>query len=225
MSSLSQVATLPPVATLPQVVAALQTVLTDVPGALARETGVCQRRSKLSGARFVQTLVFGWWQHPDATLAQLGQTAALGVTISPQGFDQRGGPAAAALLRDRLEAPVAQVVAAGPATPTDPAVSEVVRRVPAVLVLDSTTIAVPDALAPDWPDCGGRTTTGTRAALKATVRFDLFGGTLDGPEPSDGRTQDRATALQHAPVPPGALPIAASGSAPAAGPDAGLAGT
>ena len=191
---------------LPQVATAIQAVLTEVPEAVARATGFLCRRSKLTPVRFVQTLVLGWWHHPEATLAQLSQTAALlGVGISPQGLAQRFTAAAAALLRERLEAVVAQVITA------EPVASDVRRRFPAVYILDSTTVALPDALAAIWPGCGGRVATGTQAALKATVRLDPVGGGLDGPALSAGRTQDKSSPLQRAPVPAGALRVADQG--------------
>lgn len=193
---------------LPQVAQAFQAVLHDVPEATTRAVGFCHRRRKLRGAAFVQTLVFGWWQHPAATLEQLRQTAAaLGVAISPQGLDQRFGPAAAALLRERLEAATVQVLTADSAAPA------VLTRFTAVDLLDSTTIGLPDALATVWRGCGGRTATGTQAALKVTVRLDLVRGGLTGPELNDGRTQDRATTLPHAPLAPGSLRIADQGFA------------
>ena len=193
---------------LPCVAQAFQAVLLDVPEVLVRATGFCQRRSKLTGAAFVQALVFGWWQHPAATLEQLCQTAAaLGVRISPQGLAQRFGPAAEALLRDRLAAAAAQVIAA------DPVATDLLGRFAAVVLLDSTTVGLPDALATVWRGCGGRTARGTQAALKVTVRLDLLTGRLEGPELTDGRTQDRATAGQHAPVGVGGLRIADQGFA------------
>lgn len=191
---------------LPQVAEAIHAVLTDVPEALARATGFCVRRSKFTGAAFVETLVLGWWQEPAATLSELSQTAAVrGYAISPQGLDQRFGPAGAALLRDRLEAAVAAAIAAAPAA------GPLLARFPAVLLLDSTTVALPDALATLWPGCGGRLDHGGRAGLKATVRLDLVTGALEGPALDAARTQDRATALQRAPVPAGALRIADRG--------------
>jgi Transposase DDE domain len=193
---------------LPQVSAAFQRVLNDIPDDLSRAVGFCQRRSKLTGARFVQTLVFGWWHNPVATLAELCQSAAaLGVSITPQGLDQRFGPAAAALLRDRLTAATTEVIAA------DPVAITIVRRFTAVEVLDSTTIRLPDALASHWRGCGGRTTTGTQAALKCTLSFDLVTGRLTGPELTDGRTQDRATTLQHATPQPASVHIVDQGFA------------
>lgn len=193
---------------LPQVAAAFHRVLSEIPEDLARAVGFCQRRSKLTGALFVQTLVFGWWRHPAATLAELSQTAAaLGVAITPQGLDQRFGSAAAALLHDRLTAATREVIA------SDPVATEVLARFAAVEVLDSTTIALPDVLASHWRGCGGRTTTGTQAALKCTVVLDLLSGRLTGPELSDGRTQDRATALQHATPLPESLHLTDQGFA------------
>ena len=48
---------------------------------------------------------------------------------------------------------------------------------------------------------------GGQAALKLTVRLDLGTGRLDGPVLAAGRAQDKASPLQHAPRPPGALRI------------------
>ena len=61
---------------IPQVAKALRTVLTRVANRAARATRFVQRRSKLSGAKFVQTLVFGWLANPEATYEELAQTAA-----------------------------------------------------------------------------------------------------------------------------------------------------
>ena len=188
-------------ASFPQVARALQHVLTEVPAGLARETGFCRRRSKLSAACFVQSVVLGWLAHPRATLHQLTQRAAdRGVRLSPQGLAQRFTPAAAALLRQVWEAALAEVIAA------DPGAVELLARFPAVVVLDSTTVALPDALADVWVGCGGRGARGSQAALKLTVALDLGTGRLAA-LPSAGKTQDKASPLQHAPLPPGALRI------------------
>ena len=47
---------------------ALHRVVTTTANQLARETGFVQRASKLTGAAFVQTLLFGWLNNPQATL-------------------------------------------------------------------------------------------------------------------------------------------------------------
>jgi hypothetical protein len=172
-------------ASLPQVARALQRVLTDVPAALARETGFCRRRSKLTAEVFVQAAVLGWLADPQATL---------------QGLAQRFTPAAADLLRRVWEAALAEVVVA------EPAAAGLLAKFPAVVLVDSTTVALPDGLAAVWAGCGGRVAAGCRSALKLTVALDLVEGRL-AVAPSDGRAQDKASPLQHAPLPEGALRI------------------
>lgn len=72
---------------------AMSWVVTDVAQQAASETGLVQRRYKLTGPGFTQTLVFGWQADPDASLSSLTQMAAtLGVQISPQALFQRFTP-------------------------------------------------------------------------------------------------------------------------------------
>jgi hypothetical protein len=184
--------------TVPHLTQALRTLLTTTADALARQTGFVQRRSKLTGAAFVQALVFGWLADPHASLGALAQAAAaVGVAISPQGLDQRCTEAGAAVLEALLSAALEAVIAA------EPVAIPLLRRFSAVVLLDSSTIALPAALAPWWPGCG----TGT-AALKLHVRFDLCTGQLRGPLVRDGRVHDSTTPLQTASLPPGALRVA-----------------
>lgn len=184
----------------------LQTLLTTTADAAARKTGFVQRTSKLSGAVFVQALVFGWLSNPHASLADLAQVAAaVGVAISPQGLDQRFTAAAAAFLEDLLAASVQAVIAA------EPVAIPLLERFTAVVLLDSSTVVLPAAVAPWWPGCGGTpgtTAAHTAAALKLHVRYDLCHGTLTGPLLTDGRTHESTTPLQTAPLPAGALRLA-----------------
>jgi len=189
-------------ASVPQIATALARVLTEVPAELAQATGFCRRRSKVTAAGFVQTLVLGWLAHPTGSLHRLTQAAAmLGLAVSPQGLVQRFTPAGAALLAGVLEAAVREVVAAAPVA------AGLLARFPAVVLMDSTTVALPDGLAQVWAGCGGRVPQGSQAGLKLTVRLDLGTGRLAGPVLTAGRAQDKTSALQHAPLPPGALRI------------------
>src|SRR5947199_2477015 len=189
--------------TVPQLGQTLQTLFTTTADAAARATGFVQRRSKLSGAAFVQALVFGWLANPHASLAALAQAAAVaGVAISPQGLDQRCGEAAAAFLEAVLAAAVQAVIAA------EPVAIPLLQRFGAVVLLDCSTIVLPDALGLWWPGCGGSSATHTSAALKLGVRFDLCRGALGGPLLYAGRTHESPTPLQSAPLPAGALRLA-----------------
>jgi len=188
--------------TIPQVAQAMQTVLTSKADAAAQKTKFVQRESKLTGAKFTQTLTFGWLAKPEASLEELTQTAAaLGVEISPQGLDYRFTKEAAHCLQQVLSAAVEQVLAA------DPVAIPLLQRFTGVYVHDSSTVALPDELAAEWAGCGG-STPGTAAALKLQVRLDLSTGALYGPLLQAGRAQDRTTPLQPAPLPAGALRLA-----------------
>lgn len=187
---------------LPQQLKELMTTEAEV---LAKASGFVQRRSKLDGSKFAQSLVWGWLQHPDASLSELTQRAALvGVRISPQGLDERFTPAAATFLQRLLAAAMEKVVT------SDPVAIPLLARFTGVYVQDSTVIALPAELHAVWP--GVRTNQGqTTAALKVQVRFDYRSGTLDRLELQAGREQDRAAALQQAPLPPGSLRLADCG--------------
>lgn len=185
--------------TIAEVADAMRTILTTTAETAASATGFVQRRSKLTGAAFVQTLVLGWLSHPEASLGELIQMAAsLGVTITPQGLDQRFTPEAAACLRQVLDAAVAIVIAA------EPVAIPVLRRFSAVAVDDSTTVTLPTTLAVIWRGSGNGTGQG-EAGLKLQVRWDLLTGRLQGPWLQDGRAPDQTAPTQQEPLPAGAL--------------------
>ncbi|CAA9299185.1 MAG: hypothetical protein AVDCRST_MAG26-4668 [uncultured Chloroflexia bacterium] len=188
--------------TIPQVAAALQVVLSTVATTVAGSTGFVRRQRHLTGAGFVQALVFGFLAHPAATLEHLAQSAAnVGFAISPQGLAKRFTPAAAACLQQVLEAAVQQVVAAKPVA------IPILHRFTGVYVLDSTTITLPDCLSSVWHGCGG-STTASAAALKVQVLWNVTTGALRWVGLQDARTNDRNAPVQHLALPAGALRIA-----------------
>src|SRR5947207_14361604 len=128
-------------ATIAQVSQAMQTVLTTVADTAARTTGFVQRVSKLTGALFTQTLVLGFLSTPQASREELAQTAAtLGLTISPQGLDQRMTDAGAACLLAVLDAATTTILAA------DPVAIPVLTRFSGLFIQDSTVIGLPRTL-------------------------------------------------------------------------------
>jgi hypothetical protein len=181
----------------------LQTVLTTTADQAAQLTGFVQRHSKLTGAKFVQTLVFTWLDQPAATYEQLAQTAtALGVPITAQGLEERFTPQAAACLKQVLAAAVQQLVTA------DPLVLPLLQRFNGVYLQDSTTITLPDELAALWAGCGGRTDQGTQAALKVQLQFNYCSGQVTQLDLQAGRSQDKRAPMQTTPLPVGALRLA-----------------
>lgn len=187
--------------TIPQLTQVMQTVLGEVANSAARSTRFVQRRSKLNGAMFVQTLVFSWLAKPCASLGELSQTAAtLGVSITPQGIDERFTAAAAACVRRVLETAVGELIT-GQAVTLD-----LLRRFNGVYIEDSTIIQLPAALAACYRGCGGSNGSG-QAAAKVAVRLNLTDGTLTGPCIESGRVHDRASQVHQVAVQAGALCI------------------
>ena len=137
-------------ATITQIAETMERVLTTTADALARSTGFVQRQSKLTGALFVRTMVLGCLGEPETKLGDLAQTAAsLHLEISNQGLDQRFTPAAAALLKEVLNAAATEMIAA------QPVAIPLLQRFSAVTIQDSSTIALPEELAAVWRGCGG----------------------------------------------------------------------
>jgi hypothetical protein len=185
-----------------QVADALQDVFGDVAQRLARDTRFVQRASKLGGAHFVQTLVFTYLANPNATLAELSQTAAaLGVAITPEGLTQRFTAEAATFLQEVLAAAVTRTLAA------DPLAIPLLERFGGVYLEDSTSIGLPDALHDRWAGCGNATGQG-RAALKLNLRLDLSTGHLASLTLHDGRMHDVEASAPLSAVATGALYLA-----------------
>ena len=84
---------------------------------------------------------------------------------------------------------------------------ELLRRFEAVVLEDSSSIALPEELAACWQGCGGAPGEG-RAAVKLHVRWDLKRGQLQGPRLTDGRTSDRSSPFKQEQLPAGSLYIA-----------------
>ena len=65
----------------------LQTLFTTEADTAAKESGIIQRRRKIYGDGYVQTLVCGWLEDPTTTVDELGDK----LNVSKQGLDQHFG--------------------------------------------------------------------------------------------------------------------------------------
>lgn len=186
-----------------------QRVLCQAAQDAERTSGFVQRRSKLTGETFVQTLVFGFLDPSVPTLADLAQTAAaLGVEITPQGLDQRFTREAADFLGDVLQRAIEQVVCADLSANDRVSFLNLLDRFKSVVVLDATQVTLPAVLAEVWRGRGGAVSTDrTESSVKLSVGWDLLSGRLRGPELMDGREHDSNAILSVAPQPEGSLRI------------------
>ena len=156
---------------------------------LAREVGFIKRARVLSGADFVQSLIFGWLQEPEITLDGLTQVLQRReVSISAAGLSQRFTPEAATLLQrvlERLSAEQMQV---------EPVEIALLKQFSAVLLEDSSSSTLPPKLAEVWRGCGG-SAGASEAAIKLFVRWDVLAGELHGPGLEQGRRNDKRSPL------------------------------
>ena len=115
----------------------------EVVEAMAREAGLVQRRSPITGMRFLLTFTTGLLNTPDGTLAQLAAFlgSTCGVEVSAQAVDQRIGSAARGFLRKCLSAAL-KMSASIPAR-----MDEMLHGFDPVYVIDSTNFNLHPALA------------------------------------------------------------------------------
>ena len=177
---------------IPEIADAMWQVLTIEANEAGRASQFIKRKRKLTGASFVQTLVFGYLAQPAATSDELRQAAAtLNVEITRQGIDKRFGPKSADCLEQVLQASVQQMFKAGEVD------VELLKRFSGVRLVDSSTIVLPDGLSEIWQGCGGSSEKNTQAAVKISVDIDLLSGRLDGPILQAGREHDRQALAYH----------------------------
>jgi len=94
-------------------------------------------------------LVTAWLNNSQATREAVAHMAAsLGVLITARGLSDRFTEPAASLLQQMLDAVVSQVMAA------DPVAIPILQGFTAAILLNSTVIVLPDALAGVWRGCG-----------------------------------------------------------------------
>ncbi len=186
-----------------QIEQSLKQVLEERANVLARETGCIKRQRKWSGADLIQTLVFGWLTHPDASLETLASTAAIReVYVSDTAVHKRFTESCARFLHAVLEEVVSVLVHAEQPVPL-----ELLHRFSSVVLEDSSSIALPKELTECWQGSGGGL-GGGEAAVKLHVRWDLTRGQLSGPSLTDGRVSDQRSPFRHVCLSAGSLYIA-----------------
>ena len=189
-------------AILAKVSASVQALFGALADEVSRQHPVVLRRRKFTTATLAQTFVFGFLAKPHASDEELAQTAALcGVPVTTQAVEQRFTNRLAEFLEALFRSAVRQAIGARTA------LAPLLERFPAVLILDSSTVTLPDALRDRYRGCGGSHGSG-QAALKLQVRWDLRSGALDAVAIESGRDCDYKTSLQSDRPAPGSLRIA-----------------
>jgi hypothetical protein len=177
--------------------AALQALFTTTADLVGRLSGFIRRQRDLTAADFARTLVFGWIDQPRSPL----ESFAVALDLSAQALHQRMTPAAQAFFQALLARAMTVIQAAQPTR------LRLLNRFGAVVVEDTTVVALPADLAAAYRASGG----GGRAALKVLVRWELITGQLLLLDCVPGVTGDATLAARAADLPAGALHLADQG--------------
>lgn len=189
---------------LQQVCDKMQEILRNLPDRAAVESGMLQRRRKLTGSALAEILVLGWLEHPEASYQQLAETAScLGIRVSRQAIEQRLTRETAEMLKITLEAAVAHILEVA----SDPQDAPLLQHFNAVYVQDSTWISLPDELHETWKGHPKKNHP-QKAALKLHLRFDVLTGGFQHFQLTDGMAADSTTAKAADPLPQGSLHLA-----------------
>ena len=180
----------------------LKAMLVERANTVARETGCVKREREFSGATLLQTLVFSWQQQPEATLEQMASMAQTAdVSVSDTAVHNRFTPECAQFLRQMLEELSEVVIEAAVEVPI-----ALLKRFRAVVLEDSSVMALPEELAAVWPGCGNQVQEAA-ASLKLHVAWELERGRLWGPALTAGRQSDRNSPLRDEAVVAGGLHV------------------
>jgi hypothetical protein len=136
----------------------------------ARETKFVQRKSKMTGSKFLLVWVIGFLQHPKASLNILCQVAEdVGVSITRQGIQKRLTPATVEFFVEMFNYAKAMLQNKTPIS------LELLTQFTAIELVDSSGIGLPDSLADEFPGAGG---SGPKAALKLQIIWEFLRGNL-----------------------------------------------
>jgi hypothetical protein len=147
----------------------------------------------------VRLLVFGFLEKSNASLTYLATVCQdLAIQISPQGLDERFNPQSVAFLQAVFARSI-QVF-----QNQVPLLLPLLQQFSAILIVDSSVQALPEAMQTIYPGCGGG---GSKASLKIQLVFDFLYGNLCQIALTRGRANDQSYRDYLAVVLPGSLTI------------------
>ena len=180
---------------------ALQQLFGEIAQKAADDSGVIERTRKFTPLSLARTFVLGFLRNPQASDEKLAQMAvSCGVEVTPQAIEQRHTPKLVAFLQKLFCGATRLVVG------SDKALAPLLERFTSVILLDSSTIPLPDELQEQFRGCGG-SYGGGAAAMKLQTELDLRSGALTHVEIEPGRSPDAATSRQQVRHGPGSLRI------------------
>lgn len=164
---------------------------------VARASKFVQRRSKLTGQKFLQALVFTCIEKTSMTIASLADSCLdLGVNISEQAVDERLNQTAVLFLRQMFERALRHFQS------QQALEVELLQQFKHIYLVDSSQISLPATMAELFPGAGGE---GGEASWKMQLVFDYLFGQFAQLEERNGRQPDQGYRGHWALIEAGAL--------------------
>lgn len=169
---------------------AIQRLFGEAAQAGAKSSGVIRRQRKFTATSLLQTFTLGFLKKADATDEDLAMVAAeVGVSVSTQAVEHRHTPQMESFLKDVFRRIARMTVGSGKA------LAPILERFPKVVILDGSTVPLPDGMQDQFAGCGGSHESG-KSAMKLQTGLELRSGAVTV-ELEQGRSPDAATARQH----------------------------
>jgi hypothetical protein len=162
---------------------------------------VIKRQRKFTAASLAQTFILGHMGNPRASATELARSAALaGTDVSPQAVEKRICPELAHFLENVFRKATQAIVA------SNDALAPLLERFKSVILLDSSSLVLPDSQKDRFRGSGGTNGFG-QAAMKLQTELDLRSGALECVQIEQGKEPDGASTRQHIDFTPGSLRV------------------
>jgi len=160
-----------------------------------------KRRRKFTPSSLAQTFILAFLKNPNATFEDIACMAvASGVDVSPQAIEQRYSSSLELFFKLLFESMTRFVIN------SDECLAPILDRFSEVILIDSSSVSLPDSQEDEYQGCGGTYSRG-KAALKLQTELDLRSGGLRCIEIEQGRAPDGASERQHIEQTAGSLRI------------------
>lgn len=181
---------------------ALKSVFLNEADEVNTQSRAVKRRRKFTPSSLAQTFILAFLKNPKASCENIACMAvATGIEVSAQAIEQRYS-AELELFFKLMFQKMTQLVVASEYT-----LAPILERFTEVILIDSSSITLPDSQQPHYQGCGGTYGRG-KAALKLQTELDIRNGSLRCVQVEHGRAPDGASSRQHTPQVVGSLRIA-----------------
>jgi hypothetical protein len=151
---------------------------------IARASRFVRRKSPITGEVFLKALVLGFLEKPRASLNEIAQACLdMGVAVTAQAIDERINASSVAFVQNMFHQALQLF------KPHQPLPLAILEQFTSINLVDSTTKALPDHMATEYPGCGGLSAI---SSLKIQLVFDFLSGSMKQVEFRPGNEPDQA---------------------------------